>query len=86
MGMASFVELMAEFDAAAAEAARRRPPDPLAGHRDTLGEVLATLDGLLADPPPRLARARRNRLGFALDGARREVRRALDALAPCGPA
>lgn len=83
-GMASIRQLVEAFEAEAREAAAR--PDPLAGHRGRMAEVLAALERLAADPPPRLARARCNRLGHALDAARREVRRAADALAPRGPA
>ena len=57
-------------------------PDLVAQHRDALGEVLGRLDGLADVRLPRLSKSRRNRLAFGLDGARREVRRALDALAP----
>ena len=76
--MASFDELMARFDRETREAASR--PDLVAEHRTALGEVLGRLDELAGVHLTRLSKAKRNRLAFGLDNARREVRRALDAL------
>ncbi len=59
--------------------ARARPaprPDPLAELRTDLAAVLAVLE---ASPVPALGRKRANRVSHALEAARREVRRALEA-------
>lgn len=57
-------------------------PDPLTDLRRDLAAVLALLE---ATPVPALGRKRANRLGHALEAARREVRRALAATAAAGP-
>ena len=57
---------------------RQKPaprPDPLAGLKGDLAAVLAVLE---ASPVPALGRKRSNRLGHALEAARREVRRVLE--------
>lgn len=67
--------------------ARPRPasrPDPLAEVKASLGEALALLEGPRAAVPPVLGRKRANRLGHAVEAARRELRRALQA-AGAGP-
>jgi hypothetical protein len=60
--------------------ARERPaphPDPLGEFRSDLAAVLAVLE---VSPVPALGRKRANRLGHALEAARREVRRALEVV------
>ena len=79
MARTNFVRLLAEMDAAPPP-----PQDPTRKHRETLGEVLAKLDQLAVGHPPRMHKAKRNRMQFGLENARRELRRALDALAPQG--
>ena len=51
-------------------------PDPLGELRTDLAAVLAVLE---ASPVPALGRKRANRISHALEAARREVRRALEA-------
>ena len=51
-------------------------PDPLGELRTDLAAVLAVLE---ASPVPPLGRKRANRISHALEAARREVRRALEA-------
>jgi hypothetical protein len=51
-------------------------PDPLGEVKRDLAAVLALLE---ATPVPALGRKRANRLSHALEAARREVRRALQA-------
>ena len=81
--MPSIDELLARLEAEVREAATR--PDLVARHRDALGEVLGRLDSLTDVRLPQLSKAKRNRMMFGLDNARREIRRALDALAPRRP-
>ena len=80
--MPGIKQLMEQFEREAREAASR--PDLVARHREALGMVLGRLDELAGVRLPQLPKGRRNRMQHGLDNARREVRRALDALAPRG--
>ena len=77
--MASIDVLLARLEA---EATARS--DQVVQHRDAVDQVLGRLDELAGVRLPQLPKETRNRMTYALDNARREVRRALDALAPRG--
>ena len=70
-------ELLARLEA---EATARS--DQVVRYRDAVDRVLGRLDELAGVRLPQLPKGRRNRMQHGLDNARREVRRALDALAP----
>jgi hypothetical protein len=61
-------------------------PDPLAGFRDNLSAALALLETTPVVILVTLGRRRANRVTHAVEAARREVRRALEAMGPPGGA